>query len=102
MAFSLLELSPGSSPSSLTFTRSDRGGAEFGGGGAGLDAAGDAESGVVELDAELEGLELCAHAPTLLTSNRTKKQLRIELFYRLRRIAPKQVYSNRQTQTWAA
>jgi len=52
-------------------------------GGAGLEVADDAVSGVCAFDgAELEGAELCAHTPTLLTSKRTNNRLRMELFYR--------------------
>jgi hypothetical protein len=53
-----------------------------------LDAGDDAESGAELGGPELDGEELCAHAPTQVTSNMMNNQLRIELFYRLRRIAP--------------
>jgi hypothetical protein len=63
--------------------------------GAGLEAEDGAESGACEFGgagsdgaelegAEFEGGELCAHPATLPASNKTKSQLRIMLFYRLR------------------
>jgi hypothetical protein len=91
----LLELSPGSLPSSSAFTRSDRGGARFGAGGAGLEAGDEELSGVCEFAGEelegvesaggvagvLEGLEVCPQTPTLPASKKIKSQLRIRLFY---------------------
>ena len=54
--------------------------------GAGLEAEDEAESGVCEFGGvelgveEPEGAELCAHAPTLPASNKTRSPLRIRLF----------------------
>src|SRR5271166_3044117 len=88
---SLLELSPALSPSSPTLTRSERGGATFGGGIWGDDDFEEACDGELAGACAFEGVDDWAAITTLEPSSKVRNKKRIPLFYAIAS-GPFQIY----------